>query len=251
MGLIESAKNLISFLKSEEIQKVAKADFTSIIAANLTNDPAGNVAAIKKTITDVAHLPTYLFWNKMERYLRGTFHCFEDQIKMADRFDQNTETYAKFVVNIISIVDKIEVDEKIDYFANLTRAFLLGCIKSEQLFYKLSKFLLLCTYDELRYLQEMDYTFVSGNTVMISALYQFGLFVQGDTTDKLTQYKLSEFAKALKQNSLNFYNELHGEKRIGDYQDMSPIDIPEPANMEDILKVVDGNLILDAGDSHV
>ena len=164
----------------------------------------------------------------MERFLRGVFRSFEDQIKMAERFDPRTDDYEKFTVKLVSILNQIDVDEKVDYYANLTRAFLLDLINAE-VFFKLAKFLLQCTMDELLFLQGIDYNFTSPNTMMISALFQYGLIEQGESVNNERRYKLSDFAKALKQNSLNFYSEMHGVKRIGSYDDMKPPVLPNKA----------------------
>ena len=250
MGLLEKAKNLIRWLTNEDITKVANEDLSSLAAAAMNNDVAAGASAIKKTITDVAHLPTYIFWCKMEAFLRGTFHSFDDQVKMANKFDSTTDGYARFVSKLITVLDQIEDSEKVGFFANLTRAYLLDCIKSEELFYKLAKYLLICTYDELCFLRNCPYTYAETNSVMISALLQFGLFEQGDTVDGQTRYKLSGFAIALKQNSLNFHTELQGMKRISEYDDMKPLDILEPMSSQDIIDILnasDDEIILDGG----
>lgn len=250
MGLLEKAKNLSQWLASEDITKVAEEDLSSLVAAAMTNDAASGAFAIKKTITDVAHLPTYIFWCKMERFLRGIFRDFKEQVKMASRFDSTTDGYARFVSKLITILDQIEDTEKVDFFANLTRAFLLECIKTEELFYKLSKFLLICTYDELCFIRNCPYTYIETNTVMISALLQFGLFEQCHTVDEQTRYKLSGFAIALKQNSLNFNSELYEMKRISEYDDMKPLEILEPMSSKDILDILgasDDEIVLDGG----
>lgn len=225
MELVNGIKNFIQILKDKSIQEMASDDLKVTIAAAIAGNPAETAMAIKKTITNIAHLPTYLFWNKMERFLRGTFHSFADQVKMANRFDSTTDDYAMFTIKLVSILDKIEIEEKVDYYANLTRSFLLECI-DEELLFKLAKFILQCTMDELQFLQRVDYSYTSPNSIMISALFQYGLIEQGESVNKIKRYKLSDFAKALKQNSLNFYNELNGMKRIGSYTDMKPPVLP-------------------------
>ena len=228
MSLLSGIKNLTEMLKKKPIQKYASDDLKELVASALSNNPFETAAAIKKTISDIAHLPTFLFWNKMERFLRGTFQSFEDQIKMAARFDPTTDDYAKFTVKLVSILNQIDIEEKVDYYANLARAFLLEQI-DETLFFKLSKFLLQCTMDELLFLQRIEYTYTSPNNMMVSALFQYGLIEQGETQDGTRMYKLSDFAKALKQNGLNFYSELNGMERIGSFDDMKPPVLPSKA----------------------
>lgn len=234
MGLLEKAKNLIRWLTNEDITKVAKEDLSSVVAAAMNSDVATGASAIKKTITDVAHLPTYIFWCKMEAFLRGTFHSYEDQINMANKFEPCSDGYAKFVSKQIMLIDKVESFEKVDYFANLTRAYLLECISTETLYFKLAKYLTQCTDEELQFIRDCSYEFIDENTVMISALYQYGLFEQGETINGKTRYRLSSFAKALKLNCLNFRKENSGIASIRDYCDMQPLNISETASIEEV-----------------
>ncbi len=238
MSYIDKAKNLIRFLSNKSIKDMASDDLKITIAACISGDPVGKAEAIKKTITDIVHFPTYMFWDKMERFLRGTFHDFDDQIKMASRFDPETDDYAKFTVNLVSILNQIDIDEKVDYYANLARAFLQECLDKE-LFFKLSKYLLQCTMDELSFLQRAELNYTSTNSMMVSALFQYGLMEQTESINGERRYKLSDFAKALKQNSLNFYNDLSGTQRISSYKDMKPPVLPSKAETWEDLASID------------
>ena len=68
---------------------------------------------------------------------------------------------------------------------------------------------------------------------MISSLYQYGLFMQSEDDDE-TRYVLSDYGKALKQNSLNFDEGLQGQKRFSTYGDMAPLNLLEAATWEDM-----------------
>lgn len=222
-------ENIVSFLQSKEINGITD-DLAEQLIIAATGGPAEKALAIKNTIKDITHLPTYIFWYKMERFLRGTFYSMEDQVKMARKFDPNTDEYARYVEDLIQFVDQIENIEKVDYYAALTRAFLLTEME-KRLYYKLSKFLLLCTRDELEYVRIVPYDFHSENTAEISALYQFGLFTQSEDTDETnTVYVLSDFAKALKQNCLNFEEGVGIEKRLVSYDSLKPLNNPEKVN---------------------
>lgn len=226
MNINESSKAVSSFLQSEDIQKYDAGDLVASIIAIAAGNPAEAVGTIKKTITNIMHLPTVIFWDKVERYLRGTFHSYEDQMKMAARFDPATNDYAKFVRRMVSLINQIEDDEKVDSFSGLSRAFFLCEIDSD-LFFKLAKYLLLLTVDEIMFIRNCPYDFKSDRTVIVSSLYQFGLFEQDKIEGNVTVYVLSDFAKALKQNCLNFDDALNGARRITGYWDMTPLGIPE------------------------
>lgn len=250
MKFFEWVKSLANILKKDDLHKYNGDDLEGLIVAGTTGDILAAKTTVTKTAQNIMHLPTMIFWDKMERFLYGTFRDFEDQIKMANKFEAETDDYAKFVKKQISIINQIEDDEKVDFFAMLTRAFLLDCVQTRELYFKLAKFLMLCTADELLFLQKCDYTFASPITVMISGLYQFGLFEQSTDEKGNARYVLSDFAKALKQNSLNFYQEMHGEKRIGTYEEMQPSTIPEPMSADDLDKIfANTELVLNGGNA--
>ena len=79
----------------------------------------------------------------MKRYLTGTFYSYGDQVKMAAKFNDDNKKYNKFVKRLIHLLDQLDDDQKVDYFAALTRAFLLTDL-DKYLFFKLSKYLEMC-----------------------------------------------------------------------------------------------------------
>lgn len=110
----------------------------------------------------------------------------------------------------------------------LTRSYLLTDLENA-LFYKLANFISICTPNELKYLQEITYDFKSKNTIIISSLYQYGLFMQGEKESGEIVCILSGFAKALKCNALNFDNGLNGQNRLCSYTQLAPLPIAEPS----------------------
>lgn len=63
-------------------------------------------------------------------------------------------------------------------------------------------------------------------------------------------YILSDFAKALKDNSLNFNEGLDGRNRILTYDQISPLSIAEPATLQDLDKIFNNNNIIIDGNGH-
>lgn len=198
-------------------------------------------------LTSPVHLPIRMFWYKVKRFLSGTFYDYEDQIKMAARFDPTNDDYPKYIEKLIYTIDQTDDDKKIDWFASLTRAFLLELI-DESLFWKLTQYLKLCTSDELEFVKACPDEYAGPLNVMVSALYYYGLFDQYTDQNNKAIYKLSSMAKALKMNYLNFDRELHGVQRITGYADLNPIGIQEPYTFDDIEKMAEGHeIILDGG----
>lgn len=229
-------KQLTAFsalVHDEDLQNYAGDAFLNFIKAVTFNDVEAGV----KTVADVQqilfHIPTVLFWDKMKRYLYGTFKDFGDQIKLAEKFHDDNPKYHQFVKRQIHLINELDDDEKIDYFAQLTRSFLITGLE-ESLFFKLTKFLNICTPYELAFLKNVEYNYSSTNNVVISSLYQYGLFVQKTDDNDSVRYALSDFAKALKQNCLNFDDGIGNVKRLLSYSQIAPLEIMEPITFQDI-----------------
>ena len=153
---------------------------------------------------------------------------------MASKFNYDNGDYAKFVKKQIHLINEINDDKKVDYFAQLTRCYLLTEMEAA-LFYKLASFLTMCTPEELDYIASFDYNKKTELTAMISSLYQYGLFEQHEKEHGGVDYVLSGFAKALKSNSLNFNEGTDGRDRILSYAQIAPLSIAEPASWSEVM----------------
>lgn len=91
--------SLRTILSDEDLQQYAGDGFWNLIQAVVLSDPFAGIYAGKDIKELIFHIPTILFWDKMKRYLLGTFSCFEDQVKMAQKFCHNDDRYNNFVKN--------------------------------------------------------------------------------------------------------------------------------------------------------
>ncbi len=83
---------------------------------------------------------------------------------------------------------------------------------------------------------------------MAASVYQYGLLMVEYQQDGTPLFVLSDFGKALKQNSLNFDDGIKGQKRIVSYDSMTPAELQGIATTEDIDKLFQNQeLILDGG----
>lgn len=235
--LEDQINKLAALMKDEDLKKYAGDGFWDLMQAVIFSDPVLAVGAAKNAVEIAVHMPTYLFWYKMKRYLTGTFHCYGDQVRMAAKFNGDNKDYYKFVKRLIHLLDQLDDDQKVDYFAALTRAFLLTDLDN-YLFFKLSKYLEMCIPEELEFIRELPYDYRSDNTAMISSLYQYGLFTVQSPTERYANFVLSDYGKALKQNCLNFDERLN-EKRIVTYDDLAPLAIPEAVSNEEVSEMLD------------
>lgn len=231
---------LTAILKDNDIQEYSGDAFWKIIQAVYMGDV--NILNIGQTVVEVGndirkiliHIPTVLFWDKMQRYMFGTFKNFQEQVKMASKFNYDNGDYAKFVKKQIHLINEINDDKKVDYFAQLTRCYLLTEMEAA-LFYKLASFLTMCTPEELDYIASFDFNKKTELTAMISSLYQYGLFEQHEKEHGGVDYVLSGFAKALKSNSLNFNEGTDGRDRILSYAQIAPLSIAETASWIEVM----------------
>ena len=116
---------LKTILSDEDLQQYSGEGFWNLIQAVVLSDPFTGTLALNNIRELIFHIPTILFWDKMKRYLLGTFSCFEDQVRMAEKFNNDNNSYTAFVKKQIHLINEIDDDQKVDYFAALTRCFLL------------------------------------------------------------------------------------------------------------------------------
>ena len=177
--------------------------------------------------------PTVLYWDKMWRYTNGVIRDPADQVKLAEKFYHDEPKYKEFVKRQMSLINEINDDKKIDYFAMLTRCFLYTEM-DEHLYLKLAKFLSMCTPGELVFLRDLRYDDRIENSMLAYSLYQYGLLKQAYLDDGTPGFVLSDFGKALKQDSLNFDEGIGSEKRLVSYDAMIRTELVRVASEEDI-----------------
>lgn len=225
---------LTTIIKDKDLQGYTGDSFWDLIQAVVMQDPFSGIGAAKNIKELILHMPTVLFWDKMKKFLLGTFHSYEDQIKMAQKFNDDNIDYTTFVKRQIHLINALDDDMKVDYFAALTRSFLITGLDRE-LYFKLCKFLSTCTLEELLFMEQCPYDFKSANTAMISSLFQYGLFTSDiDHETGETHYILSDFAKALKQHSLNYEDGLRGQPRFCSYGQLASLNLPETATKAEV-----------------
>ena len=166
---------LTTILKDKDIHNYMGDTFWNIIKAV----SLGDIGALLDSSIDIKnmlfHAPSVLFWDKVQRYMFGTFRNYAEQVKMAGKFNEENMDYEKFVKRQIHLINEINDDKKVDYFAQLTRCYLLTEMENA-LYYKLARFLIMCTPEELDYIASFDYEETTNLTAMVSSLYQYGLF---------------------------------------------------------------------------
>ena len=115
-------------------------------------------------------------------------------------------------------------------------------LSPERLFVlQFSVYIILVSSLTICFIKSYAYDKKSEINVVISSLYQYGLFDQAINEKGNTLYVLSGFAKALKDNSLNFDDGLQGRVRILTYEQIPPLNIAEPATYNDIASTLNND----------
>ena len=84
---------LATIIKNKDIQGYLKHSIWDLMQAVFFHDPAAAAQAGYDVKQLIFHTPTVIFWDKMERFLRGTFYSYEDQIKLAEKFNEDNGEY--------------------------------------------------------------------------------------------------------------------------------------------------------------
>ncbi len=164
---------LIKHKKISEFTLTYK-DVLDFAAAVIKKDPQAYAEAVGDMAKLLWQVPNAIFWDKMRRFLMGTFSDYEYQVKMCEKFRDEDKRYTEFVKKQIQLIEKLDFDSKVDWFANLTRAFLLESINEKE-YFKLSFALRMISEEDLTYLTEFYKMKDAGENNVLNSFYQHGL----------------------------------------------------------------------------
>jgi hypothetical protein len=233
---INSQANILAnIIESRDLKNMTSTGMDELIKALVFKDPS---TATETLLNLILNIPSAIFWSKMERFLRGTFFSFEEQVKFAEKFNKDNTKYVDFVKKQICIINIIESDGKIDYLANLTRCFFLYSMDIP-LYFRLVKIIQNCTTEELDFLRSINPEQSFKNNAMISMLIMQGLIVQKQDETKHICYGISVFGKLIKACSLNFGDEGYEITTSLEYDSVEGIPQLEPIISDEIDEILD------------
>lgn len=207
MQNIDSQYNaIVHIIETEDLKKYSQGGIEALIKAIVFNDKASQYDVATEVKNILFHMPTAIFWGKMRRYLYGSFRDFNDQVKFASKFNKDNKKMVAFVKKQINIINVLESDYKVDYYANLTRCYFL-CGMDDALYFRLAKIIQNCTSEELNYVRDTHYIDIFQNNALISMLIMQGLISQEYDKENNTYYVLSIFGKLIKKCALNLEDE--------------------------------------------
>ncbi|MDE7133614.1 MAG: hypothetical protein K2O65_17785, partial [Lachnospiraceae bacterium] len=148
-------ENLVTVLKSGETQKFAMESIENIAKLCLTGDIESGVHEIIGGIQYASSIKDILFWSKMKKWLENTYSSPDMEDKISSKFTEDEPKYKEYTMRQIQYIAQVDEEEKICYYANLTRAWLIGSIDTS-IYFKLAYLLRVFTLEELEYLKN-DY----------------------------------------------------------------------------------------------
>ena len=245
--LQDQARVLGAIMKNPKTTSLMADGALGLMKCVLFEDFGSGIDAFKAAALLAFHTPTILYWEKMWRHMCGVYRDPISQIRIAEKFCDDNPKYETFVKRQMHMINELSDDVKIDYYAQLTRSYLITELQ-DGLYLKLAKFISLCTPTELQFLEKTPIGSHLNNSMMAASLYQYGLLILEKQADGTSKYILSDFAVALKQNSLNYDEGMHGQTRLTSYEMMTPASLPAYATADDIDKLLENQeLIMDGG----
>lgn len=206
--LNEFINNVATVIKDKDIQSMAVNGAENLFIGFAAKDISVIPTVIKDAKEIILSIPNVIFADKMYRFLTKAFSNYEQQVKFATKFEKDNPNYYDTVKKIVQIIDKIDFDEKVDWFANLTRAVSLECIDVDK-YIRLSTAVSMLTVDDLKALK---YYYGRNNEIENSTLsnyYSYGLTIKTTPTTYGTltsKYTLSICGIELLKYGVDFEN---------------------------------------------
>lgn len=201
-------ENLLCIVKSEETKKFVESSAENIASICLTGDlQSGILQESKDFVKYAGSIKDILFWEKMKEWLTGIYNDPQMEIKASSKFTEDNSKLYEYTKRQIQYIAEIDEIEKINYYANLTRSWLMGYIKTS-VYFKLVYLLKVFTLEELDYLKK-NYT---ENEIMEVNFYirEFSLYglidVIEETSEGNTTYKYSDLSKVFLYSGIDYGN---------------------------------------------
>lgn len=210
---MELFDKIAAFISSEEVNQYKEKTTENLAEAILNLDVVSAGKQILSTGKLLLSIPDVIFWDKMRRFLLGSYSDFSQQMKMCGKFNDDDEQWRDFTKRQIYLINELDDDKKIDYFSNLTQAVLLELIDLP-LYFKLANILKATTREELMYLSDHIKAETLLENVYVKALVSHGLIAtitmdaRGNLRlDGINRYGFTSLAYNLDKFAINFRNE--------------------------------------------
>lgn len=201
-------EKLSCILKEQKTRDFAKESVENIAKFFLAKDGESGAKQVVETAQYVSGIKDILFWSKMKKWLENTYQSPDMEVKIASKFSEDEPKYKEYTKRQLQFIAQVDEEEKIDFYSNLTRAWLLGYIATS-LYFKLAYLLKIFTLEELDYLKQNYSTAeISEINYYIREFSLYGLIDVVETTNLGNSvYRYSQLAGIFLDVGLYFNDE--------------------------------------------
>ena len=136
------------FISDEEGVEVAK-DFLGLIKDAVIGNPTAIIKVVR-VLKGAYMLRESIFWKKMEKYLNGIYLSQDDVDVLKERLNGMGNDGA---MRLISLIDKVDTEKKIQYIINVTRCLINNEIDSA-MFFRICNIIQQSMDEDLRFLHD-------------------------------------------------------------------------------------------------
>ncbi len=198
MGRNELVETVQSLIENENIKDLTKGSIWDFVKA-LAGDYFSVIEGMGKATALVLYARDFNFWSKMQRFLQGVNLEYDTQIKFRNKFCEENKHNKEYIQRLINMIEQLETDSKIDYYAKITR-YAISDVLDLSLYFKFSQTLKNCTSEELEYLSSNTLNGLYDNSFMLDSLRLLGLVSIEPTNN---QFAFTDYAKIFKKYCLN------------------------------------------------
>lgn len=206
--------NLVTIMKAKQTKDFATDSIENIARYCLAGDAESGIKEITEAIRYAGSIKDILFWSNIKKWLEDTYKDPDLEVRLSAKFTQDEAKYKEYTKRQLQYIAQIDEEGKIELYANLTRAWLMGYI-DKTLYFKMAYLLRVYTLEELEYLKN-NYTENNINKLnyYIKEFSLYGLIDIISMTDQgNSEYRYSMLAKVFRsiclcyeQEKINFYN---------------------------------------------
>lgn len=171
------------------------------------------ISAIKDSVDTIKSLSDTILFDKLYYIMENQDSDFNDWLKMAENFDENSSNYNKMVKQIIYNINAINEIDLINAYANLLRAYKLGFVCKND-FLRLGFTLTKLLAEDAEYLrsnihrEKIEENLYCLSLSLNSLMYNSSKgFAESEADMAVDFYKFTDLGKMMDKYALDFGNE--------------------------------------------
>lgn len=228
-----------NIMNDDNVGELAKGTLENFVSTVISEKGVSMLKKGKKVFDFISDIPSHFFFAKFKYYLMCIYNNQDDKfnynekINMASVFSEDNKCYQHFVQHTICMIDSLETNDKIKYYATLSRYLVMGLI-DYPIFLYLAQIIKNSTSFELNFIKEKQVDYKSENNFIISSLIIRGLMQLN--SERTGIYEFTNIAIKLKQYCLS--DDIPISEKVT-YNNVEPISQLEPMSDSDGEKIIE------------